>query len=301
MIRSNQNLQAVLKTRSPKKSLEGVDPLKKDEVREFEVDIERYGARCKIPLKTFYASKYYIKAGEGGDMNFPRHGFAWREDAIIYIAALKKESLDKRNPVENIKNLFEENKYLAARSCAEGKFEQSNLMITNSKVEDETENTFSAQSCGLSTLLSYLCYRDREVEPSIKGIGIGYDFAIELNKPTFFAKKAGKRLKELAEKNCKRINKVINDALPVVGARSYVSASMYAGFQKILTFNKKPEDNDEDEYVLAVKTADMIENFKKNPPKKDEKTGQLIDPVLDPFLVKHGKEWFFCKTNDESL
>ena len=87
VIRSNQNLEAVLETRSPKKSLEGVDPLKKDEVREFEVDIERYGARCKIPLKTFYASKYYIKAGEGGDMNFPRHGFAWREDAIIYIAA----------------------------------------------------------------------------------------------------------------------------------------------------------------------------------------------------------------------
>ena len=45
----------------------------------------------------------------------------------------------------------------------------------------------------------------------------------------------------------------------------------------------------------------MIENFEKNPPKKDEKTGQLIDPVLDPFLIKHGKEWFFCKSNDESL
>ena len=276
----------------------GVEPLQKDEIREFEVDTERYGARCKIPSKQFFASKYYIKAGEGGDINFPCHGFPWREDVIIYVAALKKEALYKSIP---LKNILKGNNYLAIRSCAEGKFEQSSLMITNSKVENESDETFSAQSCGLSTLLSYLCYRDREIESSISGSGIGYDFAIELNKENFFAKKAGKKLKELAEKECERVNKVINDAHPTVGARSYVSASVDAGYQKILTFNKKPEDSDEDEYVLMVETAAMVVAFEKNPPKKDEKTGQLTDPVLDPFLTKHGKEWFFCKTKDANL
>ena len=53
--------------------------------------------------------------------------------------------------------------------------------------------------------------------------------------------------------------------------------------------------------ILTVKTADMIENLEKNPPKKDERTGQLTDPVLDPFMIKYGKEWLFCKTKDDSL
>ena len=44
-------------------------------------------------------------------------------------------------------------------------------------------NDQSAKQCGLSTILSYLCYLDREIETSIKGASeLGYDFELEFKQ-----------------------------------------------------------------------------------------------------------------------
>ena len=150
----------------------------------------------------------------------------------------------------------------------------------------------SAKQCGMATMLCYLCYRDKELEPVIMGKGIGYDFTAEIIDGINFNKVAAEKLKNEAEEKCKRIMKVITVSNPSAGGRAYVYASMDAGYELLMAFDRLNPGK-----ISVVQTATLSEEFQQNPVKiqiiQDQTT--LIDPVLDPFELKHGVHWYFCK------
>ena len=243
-----------------------------------------YYTKCKLPQKPFFVKKYYINEGE--QPGFLDYSGRFPENAIVFIASLNKDVFKDNDPPENVLM----GHYIALRICTEGKDKGTNLISTSKKqTVGEEGNNQPATQCGLSTILSYLCYRDREVEPSIKGSGIGYDFSMELAKTENDEKQAAQNLKRFTEQKCQRIIKVFS--LPSVGGRAYVYAAMDTGYQYLLVFEKKEEDG-----FTKVKTATLSEEFQKEENKPYVKGGfMVVDPVLDPFLKKHGKHWFFCK------
>ena len=205
------------------------------ELRVFHIDFGYY-INCLLPRnKPFYVKKYYLE--KGGQLNIDVNEPAYEESSIAYIASFEKEKLSTNDPPEDV--LWTE--YLAVRVCAEGKFLDTNKMLTSDSDRVGSSGSYqSARQCGLSTVLSYLCYLDRETEPSIKGdSNLGYDFKLELME----AKNTNEREKlkqfiRVVEKSCKRILKVVTAAKPSVGGRSYVYAGMDAGYQYLMTVGK---------------------------------------------------------------
>ena len=196
--------------------------------------------------------------------------------------------LKNNDPPENVLR----GHYIALRICTEGKDKGTNLISTSKKQTVGKEgNNQPATQCGLSTILSYLCYRDREIEPSIKGTGIGYDFSQELAKTEDNEKQAAQNLKRFTEQKCQRIIKVFTVSFPSVGGRAYIYAAMDAGYQSLLVFEKEKGAG-----FTSFETATLSEQFQKQENKPYTKGGYMVvDPVLDPFLKKHGNQWFFCK------
>ena len=195
--------------------------------------------------------------------------------------------LENDNPPENVLN----GHYIAFRICTEGKNRATNYMFTSPEqtVGKEGDNK-PAKRCGLSTILSYLCYQDKEEDHSIKGSGIGYDFSLELATPDRDKKQAVGELKRHAEKNCQRIIKIVTCAFPTVGGRAYLYAAMDAGYNSLLVLEKGKKD------FTSFKTAKLSEDFQKEANRPTKKGSSMIkDPVLDPFIEKYGTDWFFCK------
>ena len=198
------------------------------------------------------------------------------EDAILYIAVSNEDLVDDDDAPEDVLDL----PHLAIRTCVEGKHPWMSYVKTND----------GAKRCGLSTILAYLCYRDREVEPSIMGTtGMGYDFSLELQASGVLAKLAAKKIKNYTERKCRRVLKIITVSDPSAGGRAYVNAGMDAGYKFLLTFNK----NNPLQKISVTKTATLSEEFKKKGPYKEG--NRLVDPVLDPIVANYGNEWFLCK------
>jgi hypothetical protein len=275
---------------APRKSLAEIFPLKRGEIRQLKIDPEHYNA-CKLSSDTFYVKKYYVHKGE--NPNLPRHPNPFEEEAIVYVAVLNKKFVETRtDQARHLKGVLSGN-YIAVRSCAEGQDTESNWMITSDGDQvGESGNFKSAKQCGMATILCYLCYRDKELEPSIMGQGLGYDFKAEIIDCTNFNIVAAEKLKKAAEENCKRVMKVITISNPSAGGRAYVYASMDAGYELLMAFDRfNPGE------ISVVKTATLTEEFQQNPVKIQTIQDQpkLIDPVLDPFEEKHGVHWYFCK------
>ena len=255
------------------------------EIREFSIDFGYY-LNCLLPRdKFFYVKKYYLEKGDKLDIDLDE--FNYEEDAIAYIASFEKDKISTNDPPEDV--LWTE--YLAVRVCAEGKFLDTNKMLTSDSDRVGSSGSYqSARQCGLSTVLSYLCYLDREIEPSIKGdSNLGYDFKLELRE----AKNTNEREKlkqfiKVVEKSCKRILKVVTTAKPSVGGRSYVYAGMDAGYQYLMTVG-----TGEINIAMTHHMKKLNKLFREKPPKKIGE--EIVDPVLDELVEKEGNKWFFCK------
>ena len=153
-----------------------------------------------------------------------------------------------------------------------------------------TGNYQSARRCGFATILSYFCYLDREVEPSIKGVSdIGYEFELESKEASnAFEREKLQQFITLVKKSCKRILKVVTTAKPSVGGRSYVYAGMDAGYQRLMTIGK-----DKVTHAMTHHMQTLNRLFSENPP--HENGDEIVDPVLDELVEKEGNKWFFCK------
>jgi len=242
------------------------------EVRKFEIDFTHY-KKCKLPHKPFFIKKYYV---EGIVFN-----------RIEFIAGLDEGILQSNDPPDEIL----EDHYIAHRVCAENKHTSVNWQETSNaeKVGDEGNNQ-PATGCGLSTILSYLCYLDREAEPSIMSSSpIGYYFEEELDKVDRDPdkKKKVENLKLHAEKSCKWILKILNTAEPSCGARAYVYGALDAGYQILLAMDLEQEDGFE-----SFETAKLSDEFQKT--ENQAEMGRC--PFLDKFVKKYGRSWYFCKT-----
>ena len=257
------------------------------EIREFHIDFGYY-INCLLPRnKPFYVKKYYLQKGD--KIEFDLDDFEYEEDAIAYIASFEEEKINTKDPPEVV--LW--NEYLAVRVCAEGKsdFVVANRMLTSdSDKVGSSGNYQSARRCGFSTILSYLCYLDRETESSIKGASeLGYDFEVEFKQAKDTNEREQlKRFIAVVEKSCKRILKVVTNAKPSAGGRSYIYAGMDAGYQYLMTIGK---DKINAATVHHMKKLNRL--FGEKPPTKIGE--EIVDPVLDDLIEKGGNKWFFCK------
>ena len=125
---NKQNLFRSGPDAAPRKSLAGILPLQRGEIRQLKIDVAHYDA-YKLPSDTFFVKKYYVHTGE--NPNLPRHPNPFEEEAIVYVAVLNKKSLETRtDQSRHLKSILSGN-YIALRSCAEGKDTESNWMITS--------------------------------------------------------------------------------------------------------------------------------------------------------------------------
>ena len=214
------------------------------------------------------------------------------EDMIVYIAGLNKDILETDDPPERIL----EGHRIAYKTCAEGTTFGTNYIATSNEKQVGNEGDGQpAFQCGLSTVLSYLCYLDKEIEPSIKGsMEIGYDFAKELRSEKPGKKEVVQKLKRYAERSCKKILKVFSvHANPLAGARAYIYAAMDAGYEIFVVLDYAEEDG-----YNTYLTKEVVQEFQK-PENKPQKNGanKLEDPFLDKFVKDHGRNWYFCKKN----
>ena len=81
---------------------------------ELNIQYDHY-EKCKLPHKPFFVKKYFISKGEKA--NFESRSRTFKENAIIYIAVLNKDSINNNDPPENIIS----GNYIAYKICAEGK------------------------------------------------------------------------------------------------------------------------------------------------------------------------------------
>ena len=253
------------------------------EVGKYIIDKAHY-EHCKLSPRIFI-KKYFISKGESLRSLYPLNPslrpLEFVEDAILYVVAANRDLLNDDDTPEDQLDL----PYLALRTCVEGKHPWMSYVKTND----------DAKRCGLSTILAYLCYHDREVEPSIMGTSItGYDFSLELETSGVLAKLSAKKLKYFAERKCQRILKVITVSDPSAGGRAYVNAGMDAGYQYLITFKKKNPLRK----ISVTKTAKLVEEFKKKEPYTAG--NNLVDPVLDPFIANYGNEWYLCKKSSRA-
>ena len=258
------------------------------EIREFHIDFNFY-TKCLLPRnKPFYVKKYYLAKGD--KLDFEMDALDLEENAIAYIATSNRNRLDTNDSPDNVAW----NGYLAVRRCGEGKFQETNSM----KVADHGEiegNLRSARQCGLATTLSYLCYLDREHEPSIQGKSglFNYDFELEYREVT--TAKELERLERFIKvilKDCKLILKVISASRPSAGGRAYIYAGMDAGYQYLMTIGKdrtSPFGTD----AVAHHMDKLNRLFEDNPVRING--DEIIDPVLDELIEKEGNRWYFCK------
>ena len=150
-------------------------------------------------------------------------------------------------------------------------------------------NNQPAKRCGFATILSYLCYLDREVEPSIKGEGVGYNFAVERMEALDANKKDDMEDNiNFIQENCHRVIKILTTASPSVGGRAYIYAAMDAGYQSMITMGK-----DHMGKIKIHKMAALSKRFQSEPAYKEG--NDVVDPVLDKFVQMQGDVWFFCK------
>ena len=246
------------------------------EVRRLFIDKAHY-TNCKLP-PTFYVKKYFVAKGE--NPGFGMHRFPFAENAIFYIASSNEEHLDNDDPPEDI--VRNDNSYLSARTCVIGKSRRSSYVRTN----------VNAKRCGLATVLTYLCYLDREHEPSIMGAGVGYDFELEMSTaPHIFARQAVTKLKDYVNRKCARVIKVITVANPSVAGRGYVQAAKDAGYHVLVTFNT----NNPFEKINKKDIETLVWEFVDNPVRIEG--SKIVDPVLDLFIERRGNNWFFCKVD----
>ena len=85
--------------------------------------------------------------------------------------------------------------------------------------------------------------------------------------------------------------KLINRAFPIAGSREYITAAHDAGYGILITFDKERLRN-----IKFFDTETLLESFINLP--VERKNFQLVDPVLDFFVNKNGRTWFFCKPYD---
>jgi hypothetical protein len=212
------------------------------------------------------------------------------EDMIVYIAGLNEDILKQNDPPEKVLK----GHCIAYKTCAEGKTFDTNYIRTSSATDVGNEGgNQPAFQCGLSTLLSYLCDLDKEIEPSIKGSSeFGYDFAKEVRSEKPGKKEVVEKLKRYAEGSCRKILKIFNvHAKPLAGARAYIYAAMDAGYELFVELDSAEEDG----YHTYV-TKEVVQEFQK-PDNKPRLNGdnKLEDPFLDKFVRDYGRNWFFCK------
>ena len=255
------------------------------DTRRFEIDFDYY-SNCLLPRnKPFYVKKYFLVKGDNLDND--ANSMHLKENAIAYIASFEKDIIDTNDSPENV--LW--NDHIAVRVCGEGRFVITNSMTTSDGDRVGSSGNYqSAKRCGLATLLSYLCYLDRETEPSIKGVSnLGYDFELELTEANdALEREQLQRFIQLVKKSCKRILKVVTTAKPSVGGRSYIYAGMDAGYQYLMTIGK-----DNDNHAVCHHMEKLNRLFRDNPPEKHGE--EIIDPILDKIVEKEGNKWFFCK------
>ena len=258
------------------------------EIKRYTIDTAHYGEACKLE-PDFFVKKYFIRKGD--DPKIGLFKIPYEEDAIAYIAVPGEDLVNDDDPPEDVIGTFEHSwlifgrlsPVLAFRTCSEGKTTTSSYAATN----------YGAKRCGLATILSYLCYREKEVEPSIMGAGLGYDFGVELRTKTPPNKLAARILKLKAERKCQRVIKIHTAAFPSAGGRAYVNAGMDAGYQYMMTFNK----NNLLQKISVVRTATLAQEFQENPVHMND-SGEVVDPVLDPFIARYGYYWYLCKRKD---
>jgi hypothetical protein len=241
------------------------------EVRKFEFDFAHY-KHCKLPRrKPFFVKKYNIKKG---DKHF--EGNEVEENIILFIAGLNKDTLAKNDPPETAMR----GHHIAIRYCSE---KSRNMMMT-SDAEDvgEEGDKQPANSCGLATTLSYLCYLDKEFEPSIKDNSrIGYDFATEIQSGDLKLKKVFEEIKMWAKYVCKWTLKVFNvQPDPRAGGKAYIYAAMDAGYDIFVVL-----DEDKEAGYLAYDIKEVVEEF--------QTPGWMNNFVEDHLRL----DWFFCKKN----
>ena len=249
------------------------------EVTQYRIDKEHY-KKCTLD-KFVFVKKYFISKGEtirslGSDP------LKFSEDAILYVAVSDGDEL-WRTPEHQLNH-----PYLGFRTCSEGKHPLFNYVRLTSV--EKTSN--DAKRCGLSTILAYLCYRDREVERSIMGTAeTGYDFLLESKKSGSRAKIAAKKLKIFANRKCKRIIKVsIPAGKDRTLGRAYITAGMDAGYEFLITFNTKNPLRK----IFVISTEKLVKSFEEKPA-SDPVVGNAVDPVLDEFVDNYGNDWFLCK------
>ena len=257
------------------------------DTRRFEIDFDYY-SNCLLPRnKPFYVKKYFLVIGDNLDYGANSMELHLEENAIAYIATFEKDKIDTNDSPENV--LW--NDHIAVRVCGEGKFVETNSMTTSDEDRvGSSGNHQSAKRCGLATILSYLCYLDREIEPSIKGVSdLGYEFDLELKEANdVLEREQLQRFIQLVKKSCKRILKVVTTAKPSVGGRSYIYAGMDTGYQYLMTIGK-----DSVNHAVCHHMEELNRLFRENPPKKHGE--EIIDPILDKLIEKEGNKWFFCK------
>ena len=264
-------------------------------ISEYRIDKKHY-TQCNLETyfhPKFYVKKFYISKGETlPSFVVDRAPYRFLENGILYVATTEKHHIVYDR---DISELQLQQPHVGLRTCTEGKHQPFNF--------DHTSN--DAKGCGLSTILAYLCYRDREVDPMIIGTsGTGYDFVLETKKGEATAKVAALKLKKYAKRKCKRIIKV---SLPVgkdpALGRAYITAGMDAGYGILMTFNT----NNPFRKIFIVKTQKLVESFEEKPTiQKPKRLGKLqfqatpnskrvIDPVLDKFVANYGNNWYLCK------
>jgi hypothetical protein len=255
-------------TLASRKPLTGCTRMEIGETRRFEFDSEYYKA-CALNDAPFFVKKYFV--GKGDDPE----GQQFEDNSIVYIAVLKEDSVKSEDSPE----IVLAGDHIALRTCAKVNSPQSNIMKTREP----------AKQCGLSTILSFLCYRDKDEDTLIFGEGVGYNFENELQTTNPLAKMAVTKLKSYAEKKCHRIIKVMTSADPSAGGRAYIYAGMDAGYDILMTLKK----NNPFRMVSFFKTDELSSRFQEKRPYKEG--NKVLDPVLDQFIADHGTKWYLCK------
>ena len=250
---------------------------------------KKYYTQCAMPsynLKNFfYIKKYYRSTGDFyTTVDDKRHQY--RENVIIFLAVDTRNHLDNDNAPETaIKTFYQpDNWLLGYKSCSE--------VIYTDEIHSHIQIKTKARRCGLAATLSYLCYRDKEHEPTIRGGTLGYAFREELKWDTPVNMLAAKDLQRTAKDRCQRVMKLINRAYPTAGSREYITAAHDAGYEILITFIKNNLGNK----MLVSDTETLLEAFINLP--VERKNFQLVDPVLDFFVNRNGRNWFFCKPHD---
>ena len=244
------------------------------DIRAYTIDEQHY-TNCQLEPQIF-VKKYFrlpglVTSNTGASITY-------KENVVIFIATDAQNLVYNDNPPEHMFLAYEP-RLLAYIKCAQNRYPDSTFVRTNDR----------GKRCGLATILSYLCYIDMEVQPEISGGSLGYDFASELASTSLINRKAARKLKNKAEKKCRRIIKVVNVATPRAGSRAYVYAAKDAGYETLLTFNKSKLLNK----ISNTKIDYLLKAFIEKPVQKKGNT--IFDPVLDRFVPKAGNLWYFCK------